>query len=72
MPSELPYTLASLPFRGELAEANAEGLKVPLEEQRLVFPDEREAMKVRMAKCLHRYYIGIHHPVFPRSLAAAP
>ncbi len=49
VPSELPYTLASLPFRGEIAETNAEKLRVPLGEQRPVFAADRAEDYRKMA-----------------------
>ena len=57
VPSELPYTVASLPFRGELTEGNAEKLKIPLDEQRPVMAEERDSGKVniRHLDFLHIY-----------------
>ena len=42
IPEELPYTVASLPFRIPSLETAAENLKVPKDQHRIVSPDEIE------------------------------
>ena len=48
VPSELPYTVASLPFRGIHAETGAEDLKIPLSDQRPVYTSTLNINAVRI------------------------
>lgn len=40
IPTELPYTVASLPFRGSVPASTAFGLEVPLADQQTIHPHE--------------------------------
>ena len=46
IPEELPYTVASLPFRINNMETAAENLKVPIEQQRVLAASDMEEAAV--------------------------
>ena len=47
IPSELPYTVASLPFRGTVPETSSFGITVPIAEQQIVKETELDKSQVR-------------------------
>lgn len=53
IPTELPYTVASLPFRGTVPNSTAFGLEVSIKDQQTVLPSELdEGSKPNQVKLL--------------------
>ena len=52
IPSELPYTVASLPFRGSVPETASFGITVPIAEQQIVEEEDLYKSQVCFAYLL--------------------
>ena len=50
IPSELPYTVASLPFRGTVPETASFGITVPIAEQQIVEETDLDKTQVCIAE----------------------
>ena len=50
IPSELPYTVASLPFRGSVPETASFGITVPIAEQQIVEETDLDKTQVCIAE----------------------
>ena len=56
IPEELPYTVASLPFRINYMESAAENLKIPLEQHRRVEASDIDSVMGNQGSNAVRFY----------------
>ena len=65
IPSELPYTVASLPFRGTVPETASFGITVPIAEQQIVEETDLDKTQVCIAELsnprIYAWWINIWH-----------
>lgn len=72
IPTELPYTVASLPFRGVVPSSAALAINVPIEEQQTVYVTDWDGDQDQDANKVHYYFIGRFWHFKPKAILLLP